>query len=119
MIGNKYWATGVRVSFSGGRWTASVDFYDDGFANQQSSEGTLRTRYFMSSMQKAIDLIIEDMKRLGIAFVSELKDRPPSIHVPTIYIPGDGEGEEAKHLPKSWKNTVRKQCERLGWYCIY
>jgi hypothetical protein len=47
----RYWSTGITVVKSNSRWTASLDYCDDGFADDDpdagliSTEGKLHTRY--------------------------------------------------------------------------
>jgi hypothetical protein len=89
MIGNGYWATGITLKWSLGiGWSAAVEFYDDGLAEQDSTEGVLRTRYFENgenALARQIDCIEADAERLGITFGG------PGDLAPTLYYHGDGQ----------------------------
>jgi hypothetical protein len=118
--GEGYWTTGITVRSDGGGWGASLRFLDDGFcdddadAGQVSSEGELRTRYFVkngsetSGLRAALDTLIGDAGRLGIRFVS-VADAPP-------YLSYEGDGENPKWPPPpGWRETLAAEAERLGW----
>lgn len=123
----RYWATGVVTRWSGhiddpgsgaGRWSAHVDFCDDGFCSddaetgQVSTEGTLRTRYFVrdgetvSGLRAALDAILSDANRLGIEFNN---DRGPC-----LYYEGDGEDPDWPP-PPGWRELLCVEADRLGW----
>lgn len=119
MIGSRYWSTGLALMYLPGHtsledgqrvpreWTARVDYFDDGFCEWRSTEGTLRLRYQAPSLSEAIDLIKADSERLGIDWKA-----------PTIYAPGDGEDDDV-HLPDDWRALIRAECDRLGWRHSY
>jgi hypothetical protein len=123
MISNTgmYWSTGITVHQRADThgWAASLDFLDDGFVNDDpdegrvSTEGTLRTRYFVrgtgttSGLSAAIDALVTDAAQLGIAF------RDPS-----LYYKGDGELEDYP-APDGWRETLAREAERIGWRTIY
>lgn len=127
MIGDGYWATGitVRYGYSGEDkygWGAEVDFYDSGFCNDDtdkravSTEGTLRTRYYVregdtpdaDALATAIDVLKADTERLGITWT-------PSA---TVYYQGDGVSEDWPP-PPGWREMVNAQAARLGWRPLY
>lgn len=130
MIGAGYWATGITVEYylsagRGGGWSASLDFLDDGFANDQpgrglvSTEGTLRTRYYVhaddgpapdpdAGLSAALDVLIADAARLGITF-----RRFPD-NAPMLYYRGDGEDPDHEP-PDDWLALLTAEAKRLGW----
>jgi FAD/FMN-containing dehydrogenase len=122
MIGGGYWATGVTVDHHPDYgWIATVEFHDDGFAEQGSTEGILRTRYFCGdgvlvsdkvtdALTTQIDLVIADAERLGIAF-----GRYPELP-PAVYYKGDGEDPDYP-APDGWRTLLNRQAARLGWHC--
>ena len=131
MIGSGYWTTGitVRYGYSGMNlygWAASVGFYDDGFCSDDtdsgtiSTEGTLRTRYYVregagpgaDALAAAIDVIKADAERLGIRF------RQDGLMTPHVYYQGDGEDEDWPP-PAGWRELVDAQSARLGWEGLY
>jgi hypothetical protein len=119
MISNDtgYWATGITVKHHNGKWTASVTFHDNGFANDDpdagriSTEGTLHTRYYIADGEQvdgltaAIDAVKADAERLGIIW-----------RTPTVYMDQDGEGSDDS---AGWRSLVDSQAERLGWAPSY
>jgi hypothetical protein len=130
MIGEGYWATGitVRYGYSGMDlygWAAKVDFYDNGFCDDDtdagavSTQGTLKTRYLVregtgadaDSLAVAIDAVKRDAERLGISF-------PERAVPPTVYYEGDVEDEECPP-PPGWRGMVNEQAQRLGWRPMY
>lgn len=113
MVGTEYWYTGITVKHSGGKWCASLDFYDSDFCDDDSTEGRLTTRYFIDGLSRAIDILLADAARLGLVPSHTMPD------CPTIYVPGDGEGAESAALPPDWRAQVRAECERRGWRCVY
>ena len=89
MIGKNYYFVGLNLQYGySGRgengWSATLDFHDGGFANDNvaagivSTEGTLRTRYSLrdsngvSGVQVALESILRDASSLGISKISAL-----------------------------------------------
>lgn len=108
MIGDGYWSTGIVLKYSGdGKWSASLDFYDDGFCDDESTEGNLHTRYFVG-IETAIDTLIADAKTLGIRFVNPTGDNP------RLYAYGDGESKEWP-MPKGYDELLSQQARRIGY----
>jgi hypothetical protein len=113
MIGNGYWATGITVhhGYAGSRgygWGATLDFLDDGFMAEDSTQGTLCTRYYVTSLARAIDLIKADAERLGITFRQ-------GDELPMLYYKGDGEDPDYPP-PVGWRAMLADQAERIGWH---
>ena len=115
MIGQRYWATGITVSWDGSRWSADVDFYDDGFIDPTSTQGRLGSRYGMEGwdgLAAMIDLLKADAERLGIEF--RVIDGDP----PALWVPGDGEDDD-RPLPVGWQQRLAEEAARLGWRSPY
>jgi len=129
MIGNGYWTTGITVKYGysgSGRygWAAEVAFYDNGFCDDDtdagtiSTQGILRTRYFVregsgpdaDGLTAAVDAMKADAERLGIRF--------SIIGGPRVYYQGDGEDEDWPP-PDGWRELVNAQARRLGWEPLY
>jgi len=120
-----YWSTGITLRYRdayGNRpesWSGSLDFHDDGFLNDNpttgvvSTEGTLRTRYFVEgrpaevALAAVINTLIADASRLGIHFEN-------SVSKPALYYAGDGNDEEFPP-PEGWRHMLRMQADRIGW----
>lgn len=133
----RHWATGIslrwtehagshgvdgqRVSYSG--WAAKLEFYDDGFCDDDpdkrevSTQGTLVTRYAVrdgeqvSGLSLAIDTLLADAERFGIEL------RGPG-RTPNLYYEGDGEDVNYPP-PPGWHVLLAAESARLGWDCIY
>ena len=124
-----YWTVGITVcwrSRSGSRngeptsgWSASLDFLDDGFTNddadsgQVSTQGRLETRYAVSDgarasgLSVAIDTLIADAQRLGITFGGPAG--PP-------YLFYFRDGEDKMHRPPAgWRHLLATEAARIGW----
>lgn len=129
MIGTKnsgYWAIGITLRYRDAykdrpeSWGGSLDFYDDGFVSdnaetgQVSTEGTLRTRYFVEgrpaevALAAVIDALILDAGRLGIRFEGNVGNKP------VLLYDGDS-GNEEFPPPEGWKHMLRMQADRIGW----
>lgn len=125
-----YWAVGITLTWhpasvrdhDGNRvdgWSGEVDYYDDGFADDDpdttklSTQGTLRTRYIVadgkqqSAITAIVDTLITDAGRLGIKFRADGG-------LPWLYVPGDGEWED-KPVPDGWREMLAAEAERIGW----
>lgn len=123
MIGNGYWSNGITVRYSDGRWSASVDYYDNGHCDDQaddarvSTEGTIHTRYFLrdgktaDALTVAVDVVKADAERLGITWAT------PGIG-PFVYMLGDGDNG-GRDVPDNWRELVDAQARRLGWEPMY
>lgn len=112
MIGDTYWTTGITLKYDGrGKWAASIHFYDDGFCQDESTEGTLHTRYFVHA-EVAIDALIADAAKMGIK-LTKFNDGKPS-----LYAYDDGESKDWP-MPDGWRELLAEQAERIGFYCPY
>lgn len=119
MIGEGYWSTGITVRFSGGKWSASADYLDNGFCDDSaehervSTQGKLHTRYYLrdgetkDALTVAIDIVKADAERLGITWTN-----------PHVYMDGDGEWDDREY-PSGWRRLVDDQAKRLGWEPLY
>lgn len=108
MIGNTYWTTGITLKYlDTDCWSASLEFFDGGHCDEQSTNGTLHTRYFVP-LDLAIDTLMTDAKRIGIEF-SCIEDLPP-----VLFYDGDGENTDYPP-PEGWRAILRSQAERIGW----
>lgn len=117
MIGDGYWASGIVVKYRehSDDWSASVDFLDDGFCQDDSTEGRLHTRYFIGgseALTRAIDVVKADAERLGIRF--GVLDGETG----RIYAHQDGEDPEYP-MPDGWRELLAWQSERIGWTPTY
>lgn len=120
MIGPNYWSTGITLRWRQDRdgndtWAAIAKFLDSGFCSDDadhgyiSTEGELRTRYFVhdghrtDALTAAIDAVIGDAGRLGIQW----RD-------PMLYMEGDGEDPEWPP-PPGWQDLLREHAKQVGW----
>ena len=108
MIGPGYWSTGIMIALIDDQWHVTMEFLDDGFCDQKSTQGTLVCRYLCDDLTESIDILKADAERLGIIW----KD-------PTLYYQGDGEDEEWYPPPEGWKELIVAQARRLGWRSVY
>jgi hypothetical protein len=118
-----YWTTGISLRWDGSRWGGRIDYYDDGFCDDDpdggrvSTEGVLRTRYMVrdgkesSALRAVVDTLIGDAQRLGIRLGGP--DGPPA-----LYYDGDGEGADYPP-PDGWRELVAAEAQRVGWKCPY
>lgn len=108
MVGETYWSTGITLrAMRDDRWWAKLDFYDSGFCQDESTEGTLHTRYCVD-LELAIDVLIADAKKIGIEF-SRVGDG-----LPFLSYEGDGESKDWPP-PDNWREVLREQAARVGW----
>jgi hypothetical protein len=117
MIGNGYWATGLTLKPLGNGpkgfdWHLYVDFYDDGFCDENSTEGTLRHRYVTTEVVRAAEVLKVDAERLGIRF-NEIAGAPPA-----VYVEGDGEWQDIDY-PANWREVASAVAEALGFQSSY
>lgn len=122
----RYWSVGITLTYTpfAGRdsngvahpgWHVSLDFCDDGFADDDTdtgriaTEGKLHTRYAVrdgetrSGLSAAIDTLIEDAVRLGVEFTKRF-----------LYYRGDGEHSDYPP-PVGWRQLLAAEAERIGW----
>lgn len=120
----KYWAAGVVLDWDDyrRRWYGKVEYYDDGFMNDDldqgriSTEGVLGTRYGVGenhdpwrALEVVVDVLIKDAESLGIQFTSTRDD-----HRPFLYLRGDGDDPE-RTPPHGWREAFKKVADRHGW----
>jgi hypothetical protein len=88
MIGVRYWSTGIMLKPDRwprpDKWTASLTFLDNGFCEDDSTEGTLRLRYFVADLPLGLATLKQDAERLGIEWDNASGG-------PTVYVVQDGE----------------------------
>lgn len=98
MIGQNYWATGVKIIYDGSaQWTARLEFFDSGFCQDASTEGVLHLRYFVSDIAAGVKTLLADARRLGIVNAVDF----PRLH---IYVEADG--ASSANLPADWRAVV-------------
>lgn len=112
MIGERYWSTGIvlRYGYAGGGrygWAAYLDFLDAGFCQDESTQGRLRTRYYVP-LELAIDMLHKDATQLAIVFRAIIGDAP------MLYYEDDGDSADYPP-PDNWRAILREQAERIGW----
>lgn len=107
MIGSEYWSTGIKVSYLAykNEWSATAEFFDDGFCQDESTQGRINSRYF-ANIETVLDNVKCDAEKLGIIW----KDK-------NIYVEGDGEGDV--ELPSDWREIIQRQAERIGFKSSY
>jgi len=112
MIGNEYWATGIRLRYNGNQWSVSLEFYDNGWCDTRSTEGVIRImrlRYYIDDLVRGVKILEEDAKKLGIV-----------IRGKTLYIDGDGYGEDkSAPLPDDWREIIATVAQETGFENIY
>lgn len=107
MIGQRYWSTGIVIAQIDLGWHVTLEFFDDGFCNQKSTQGTLVCRYVCDDLTASIDTLKADADSLGITW----KD-------PTVYYQGDGEWKDYSP-PEGWRELTDGHARRLGWRPCY
>lgn len=104
MIGSAYWSTGlVLAPGSDGFWRVWLDFFDDGFAENNSTEGRLRLRYEQTDLDEMVAVLVADARRLGIQLGSPAEG-------PTVYAADDRDDLQL---------VANEQAARLGWRLAY
>lgn len=112
MIGTEYWSTGITVWCIGrDEWFAEAQFFDDGFAQDGSSEGVIRARY-AGPLPVVVDTVKTDTERLGIRWQSVCG-------IASLYYRGDGERDDIPKPPSDWRERLAAEATRLGWENIY
>lgn len=130
-----YWATCIQLRWSAhtettadgtqlSGWYAHLDFYDDGFCDDDpdtgkiSTQGRLATRYgvadgdTVTGLRAAIDALVADAARMGINFTAHSTSRP------YLYYEGDGDSEEFPP-PDGWRQMLADEAARLGWRSVH
>ena len=105
MIGTEYWAVHIVLGFGRhaseeeGLWraAATMEFYDNGWCEDASTQGELQTRYFIEPTE-AVRVVVADARKLGIVFRN---DPLP------IYVPADGEDPDVS-LPADWRRRLEE-----------
>lgn len=127
----RYWSTGITVTYSEFAtriddvpypgWAASLDYCDDGFADDDpeaglvSTQGQLHTRYPVrdaktrSGLSVAVDALVADAKRLGVEFITT-----SGTDAPFLFYRGDGESEDYP-APDGWRKTLASEAARIGF----
>lgn len=120
MIGSRYWSVGIIVKYQASTdgWAATLELLDDGHAGDNqpgriSTEGELRTRYFVvgdentDALTLAIDTLKADAEKLGIRWED-----------PNIYAHHDG-NDTTWPMHLGWRELLTAQSRRLGWNAPY
>ena len=111
---DSYFAAGIVVHWLGrsdgnvprDEWSARADFRDGGHCQDDSTEGHVKTRYYLPLAQ-AIDVVKADIEKLGIRWFN-----------PTLYYESDGENRSFPP-PDGWRETLRAEAARIGFKCSY
>lgn len=111
MIGSKYWATGITmVPYKNDQWGLILEFFDDGFCDNESSEGMLRCRYAIETqdLEDRIKMLMHDARHLGIQLGNGQKF--------ALYIRGDGEHDlPYPPNPIDFTNALAAKCGLRGY----
>ncbi|CAM3464493.1 hypothetical protein [Tsukamurella hominis] len=126
MIG-RYWSTGISLRRREGvdsreQWAASVDFFDEGSGDTDvgptPTEGTLKTRYFLSGSSgeaaaiRAAQEVRADAERIGVEF------RPigPDDDDPMVYLHRDNWVSEDNEVgAPEIERVLHAVAAALGW----
>jgi hypothetical protein len=110
MIGARYWSTGITIREDDrGTFSASLEFLDNGFCQDDSSEGTLRLRYWVPDALLAVRTLKQDAERLGIDW-----DGPVGA---TVYAEHDGEFEDGDR--PGLRALANALAAEVGWTPCY
>jgi hypothetical protein len=108
MIGEQYWANGIIATYFGeDQWGLQIDFLDDGFCNEESTQGSIKTRY-ITSLDNGIETLIKDAKKLGIKLNDDF----------ILYAYQDGYSKDHP-MPKNWISIFEKTCKKHNLTMIY
>ena len=86
-------------------WVANLDWRQGEITNEDCTEGTITTSYFVSTLSYAIDLVLEKMNQFGI------KEHPMGF---ALLYSEDGENQEPS-APKDFKEVLKKEADKRGW----
>lgn len=114
MIGQGYWSTGIRLTvWEDDKFALALDFYDDGFAEDHTTEGTLKVRYIVhrSKVAEHAQTLKQDAETLGIKFRADVADGP------TVYVEQDGEFDSGDR--PDLREFANATAEALGWRSAY
>ena len=132
MIGHSYRSTGITLRYGIGvangldGWAAEVKFHDDGFgspdfarnAGQVSTEGELRTRYFVSDGDgregavAAAQAVRQDAARIGIKFVVD-----PIAGCPLLYLHRDNwASPDTERGSDQVETSIGAVALAIGWF---
>lgn len=110
MIGSQYWSTGPILHYYGdGDWGVVLNFFDDGFCNQESTQGEIRSRYISKDIDLLLKTILEDSKKLNIKLLE-----------PNLFVYQDGEYKDLKeyaNMPENWRENLSHYAKnhKLKW----
>lgn len=107
----------VHEGYAGGDrrgWAAAISWQDGRFCQPRTVEGTIRTRYFEETLEKAIDAVVEVAESFGLplGFTGSMGEMPLA-----LYYKGDG-GDPDYRPPCEWsacKQLLRDEARRRGW----
>lgn len=111
MIGDHYWTIGPVIESCGDRWCVRLQFADRGFCEDDSTEGELRVRYQIHDLDRAIDVLLEDARKLGIQLGTlEGAAGDGGGLGPSVFV----EDDDPEFVPEAIR-----QAQRLGWKPVY
>ncbi len=114
MIGTHYWTTGPILNYHGdNKWGISLPFKDDGFCNEESTEGEIHSRYISGDLDLLISTILKDAEKLGI----DTKKNEQS-----LYVYQDGTYKNDKNypeMPENWRSFLSTYAEKYNLKWIY
>lgn len=119
MIGRNYWYTGITIRqvgpvnerFPKGAWTAELKYYDNGFCDTASTEGTLHLRYQVPDIVEGVKTLAEDAAILGL--------RANAAGGPWIYYYQDGEAENDDFRPDNWAEVCAEVAAAVGFSAVH
>lgn len=104
--------TGITVHHTEDGWVASCDWRRGKHMESGCMEGTIGTRYYEKSLQKAIDYVLDCMERMSVKRFDEVEELNDILGFALYY---NEESEE--ELTKELKTEIKNEADRRGWKC--
>ena len=86
-------------------WAATIECFDDRFAQSQAVEVTLNTKYYEPTLTQAIDTVWSLAQQLGIEVV------PTNM---ALFYKGDGEDNDYPP-PANFREQLQEEAEKRLW----
>jgi hypothetical protein len=105
------WTEGIIVKNSENGWSASCEWQTGKFAESGRMKGEIATTYYESTLDKAVEYVLDTMESMNVLKVNEVEVMKDKIDFSLTY-------EAEVNQPQIIPDQVQYEAEKHGWEAV-